>query len=135
MDKPSGVGLFYGNTPVAYTSFFPEDTETFMLYQMQGVRLPLYDEDGNLLRKKASRHLFPIADWKSLFLDRLTPFAQDLGFSQFGIQGGENNYWVHTTDEHDQPPLSLQRATQVYDCFAESKGFTKKENGNWYLPL
>jgi len=134
LDSPVGLTLTYKGEPNAVVGFFPNDFDTVMVYQLQGVRPTKIGADGKPIGKSSSRGLMPL-NWQKLLVDVIEHIGQKLGYEQIGIQSGDNNSWTKPYGREGEIHLPLEEALKRYDGVAQKLGFQQAENKNWYRSL
>ncbi|OGG44928.1 hypothetical protein A2673_03565 [Candidatus Kaiserbacteria bacterium RIFCSPHIGHO2_01_FULL_50_13] len=130
LDVPMAIALFWNHAPAAVAGILPLSAKTLAIYQLQGVKPILVDEQGKEIGKGASWGLEPL-DWKKLLVECVLQVAPRLGFSKVGIQSGYDNAWRKSGS------LPLERAVAIYDATAERFGFKQRnfflrKDQTWY---
>ncbi len=132
LDAPMGLALAYKNEPNAMIGICPNDKDTIMIYQIQGVRGEKIVK--NKREKIPSRGLVPI-NWQNILVDVVSEIGCKLNFTKIGIQSGRNNTWTNPNNGMGGAHLPMEKALNIYDEFAKKIGFEQGKNGNWYKSI
>ncbi|MDP3640426.1 MAG: hypothetical protein Q8R53_04480 [Nanoarchaeota archaeon] len=131
LDVPMALSLFWNDAPAAVAGILPVSPKTLVIYQLQGVKPLLIDEQKKEIGKGGSWGLEPL-DWKKLLVESVLHLAGKLGFTEVGIQSGYDNVWRKCGG------LPLERALAIYDGTAQRLGFKQRsflrrnKDQTWY---
>ena len=131
LDVPMALSLFWNDAPAAVAGILPVSPETLVIYQLQGVKPVIINEERKELSKGATWGLEPL-DWKKLLVESVLHVAGEFGFTKVGIQSGYDNVWRKCGG------LPLERALAIYDKTAQRMGFKqrsflrKNKDRAWY---
>lgn len=142
LDAMMGITLLYKNIPQAVCSFFPTNTKTLMIYQLQGIRYEKTDPEGRFaqggakrLLGRGARGLFRL-DWQAFLVAYTTAIARYNEFSCIGIRSGQFHPMTRKCyDNTKEVHLPLEKALDLYDGIAARLGFLQEKNKNWYKDI
>lgn len=143
LDAPTGFALTYNGLPNAIAGIAIESTDEMMIYQLQGVRgYKLNPKKSRISTeyiagRMSARGLAPF-DWRGVLVSVAESLAKSSGVTKIGIQAAKNNQWTKPYRSGEDPHISLEEATRVYDDTAQRLGFAKIENdpkNNWHKTL
>lgn len=137
MDAPVGIALchrddrkLFSFTPCAMVALVPQgEIGTLMINEIQGFS---YQErvSERLLERVTHQPALQGLRWRQYLVGQVEKQAKNLGFTAVGIQGAHNNAWPKL-----KAHLPIERFIKAYDCVAESRGYFKKDDGNYYKTL
>ena len=132
MDAPLGFALMYQKKPCAAVTFGPLKSiesldDEFLIYQLQGIRTEILDEDGLLINAKSTRSLYPL-DYRALLVHVVSEFGRKNEISRIGIKSADNVVLY-------SPVFTYEIAHRIYDEFAISNDFVKGTDGNWHKKI
>lgn len=150
LDGPLWFGLFHDKKPIACCSFSLKDPNTFFIHQMQTVSRNHYDRAGRITHQWTDPVVKKI-DRQNILYDITVLLAKQYGCHQMVIMGADNSKRtkemrkelqydekeIKLKEEYvDKPHLSPAIAKQIYDVFAQKKGFTQDESAkDWYKDI
>lgn len=125
MDSPFGFILKYKNGPIASTSFYPVDTESLLINQVQGVRpfaraQKSYELEENVPRLKTKG--LEVFDWRKCMVRICEEIAGQMGLLRTIILSGFNNSWVSDLYYNGKQHLPTENAMH-YDETAHRLGY------------
>ena len=133
MDAPVGLILAYNNTPVAITTFAILNN-TLKIYQLQGITEQiLHENQVFILKKFRTKGLFDL-DWKKMLVTINEDIAKYFEIETCSIQSAENNPYTQVNC-FGEITLSENNAKKIYDLTAESLGYVKAKDNDWYKKL
>lgn len=130
MDAPFGFSLIYKGFPNCIIGFYPLDTNTIFVNQLQGVVLKDHNGKSKVV---GSRGLAPL-DWERFMTEFISEWAIENGFSKLVIQEGAKNKWTKPIDGKPAH-MTLESACKRYDGVTQRLGFERAANGDWFKDL
>ena len=150
MDSPTWIALMRGDEPLALIWFSIRNAKELYINQIQRVSYEKNDRYWRCIGKEYMHFSEPV-DREWFLYCCVEKLVRKYGIERVIIQSWENNKWTKQilTDretwyyaknfskefpsrQNDRVHLPLKIAQNIYDVFAENKGFQKDKKGDYY---
>ncbi|HYD03647.1 MAG TPA: hypothetical protein VEC16_05095 [Alphaproteobacteria bacterium] len=135
-DVFTGAFLNYDNKPAAVISFIPYKNNSLAIYQIQGIKEKLVENntgrDYKIVKEYRTKGLFNL-DWKKIMITINEELAKNVGLDACVISA-INNPWSKEREDK-RIHLEMEEAIKTYDDVPKSMGYNRSKDNNWYKKL